>query len=89
MEHYRKIFENKKPGCNLNWRPDPHAKFNRLAELKVIEECINVIKIDHVQRSWYKIGYPRIYGWVYDLHNGLLRKLDLDPDTCFSSIRGT
>ena len=29
---------------------DPHQKFDRLVELNVIEQCVNIVKIDHVQR---------------------------------------
>ncbi len=66
---------------------DPHLKFNRLVELNVIEQCVNVIKIDHVQRHWYQSGYPKIHAWVYDLHNGLLKELDVSLQDYFQSIR--
>jgi len=66
---------------------DPHQKFDRLVELNVIEQCVNVIKIDHVQRKWYKTGFPQIHAWVYDLHNGLLKELDIHLGEYFSSFR--
>ncbi len=34
--------------------PDDHQRFDRLVELNVLEQCMNIIKIDHVQRSWYR-----------------------------------
>jgi carbonic anhydrase len=43
---------------------DSRKKFDRLVELNVIEQCVNIIKIDHVQRSWYKTGYPQLHAWV-------------------------
>jgi carbonic anhydrase len=64
-----------------------HKKFDRLVELNVIEQCVNIAKIDHVQRTWYKTGFPQIHAWVYDLHNGLLKELDVDLEEYFSSIR--
>jgi carbonic anhydrase len=30
---------------------DPQKEFDRLVELNVLEQCMNIIKIDHVQRS--------------------------------------
>lgn len=66
---------------------DAKKKFERLVELNVIEQCINVVKIDHVQRSWYKTGFPKIHGWIYDLHNGILKDLNINISAHFSGIR--
>ncbi len=66
---------------------NPAQKYRRLVELNVIEQCVNVIKIDHVQRKWYQTGYPQVHAWVYDLHNGLLKELDVNLASYFSSIR--
>jgi len=67
---------------------DDKEKFDRLVQLNVMEQCINIIKIDHVQRSWYKTGYPQIYGWVFDVRTGKLIDLDLDMEKVFSEVRG-
>ncbi|MCX6306961.1 MAG: carbonic anhydrase [Bacteroidetes bacterium] len=66
---------------------DPHLRYNRLVELNVIEQCVNVAKIDHVQRKWNQTGFPQIHAWVYDLHKGLLEELDVNLQAYFSSIR--
>lgn len=66
---------------------DEHKRFDRLVELNVLEQCLNIIKIDHVQRSWYKTGYPQIYGWVFDVKSGKLVDLGLDMEKEFSNIR--
>jgi len=66
---------------------DEHKKFDRLVELNVREQCINIIKIDHVQRSWYKTGYPHIHGWVFNVRNGQLIDLDLKMEQVFSEVR--
>ena len=66
---------------------NPKKKFNRLVELNVIEQCVNIIKIDHVQRKWYTTGHPKIHAWVYDLHDGFLKDLDVNLGEYFSSIR--
>jgi carbonic anhydrase len=67
---------------------DQQKRFDRLVELNVREQCINIIKIDHVQRAWYKTGYPKIYGWVFDVRTGKIIDLGLDMEKEFQSIRG-
>jgi carbonic anhydrase len=66
---------------------DEHARFDRLVELNVLEQCINVIKLDHVQRRWYQDRLPRVHGWVMDLRTGLLKDLELKMEREFSEIR--
>jgi carbonic anhydrase len=66
---------------------DKQKKFDRLVELNVKEQCINIIKIDHVQKSWYKTTYPHIHGWVFDVRTGKIIDLGLDMENEFSSIR--
>ena len=66
---------------------DTQKKFDRLVELNVKEQCINIIKIDHVQKSWYKTKYPQIYGWVFDVRTGKIIDLALDMEREFQSIR--
>ncbi len=62
-------------------------KFDRLVELNVREQCINIVKIDHVQRAWYKTGFPQIYGWVFDVRSGKINDLELNIEKEFASIR--
>lgn len=66
---------------------DEHARFDRLVELNVREQCMNIIKIDHVQRSWYKTGFPKIHGWVFDVRTGRLIDLGLKMEQEFAPIR--
>ena len=66
---------------------DDKEKFNRLVELNVIEQCVNVVMIDHVQRSYAKYGYPQVHAWVYDLHNGLLKDLPINLQEYISGFR--
>ncbi len=66
---------------------DTQKKFDRLVELNVREQCINIIKIDHVQRSWYKTGFPQIFGWVFDVRTGHIIDLGLDMEKEFESVR--
>jgi carbonic anhydrase len=73
--------------AELNQLTDPQAKFDRLVELNVQEQCINIIKIDHVQRSWYKSGFPKVHGWVFDVKTGKLIDLHLNMEEKFKEVR--
>ncbi|HLO53825.1 MAG TPA: carbonic anhydrase [Saprospiraceae bacterium] len=66
---------------------DQQQLFDRLVELNVREQCMNIIKIDHVQRSWYKTGFPTIHGWVFDVRTGKLIDLGLQMEKEFMEIR--
>lgn len=66
---------------------DPQLLFDRLVELNVREQCMNIIKIDHVQKSWYKTGFPKIHGWVFDVRTGKLIDLGMDLEKEFMEIR--
>jgi carbonic anhydrase len=66
---------------------DSREQFDRLVELNVREQCMNILKIDHVQRSWYKSGYPKVHGWVFDVRTGKLIDLKLNMAKEFVEIR--
>ncbi len=62
----------------LNAIEDEHDRYNRLVELNVQEQCVNVIKDACVQQSYVANGFPVVHGWVFDLKTGLLKDLNLD-----------
>jgi carbonic anhydrase len=66
---------------------DERKKYDRLVELNVREQCINIIKIDHFQRAWYQTGFPNIHGWVFDVRTGNLIDLNLEQAGIFKEIR--
>lgn len=57
---------------------DEPARYDRLVELNVIEQCLNVIKTAAVQRAYLQHGAPIVHGWVFDLRRGQLRDLEID-----------
>ncbi|MCZ8229251.1 carbonic anhydrase [Flavobacterium sp.] len=52
-------------------------RYNRLIELNVQEQCINIIKTAAVQEAHKERGL-RVYGWVFDIHTGKLIDLKID-----------
>lgn len=71
----------------LNSIADTHQRYNRLVELNVQEQCLNVIKTAAVQQSYIAKGFPVVHGWVYDLHNGLLIDLKIDFEGLLHEIQ--
>ncbi len=61
----------------LNAITDEDAKYKRLVELNVQEQCINVIKTAEVQRAYIDRGI-RVHGWVFDVNSGKLIDLKID-----------
>lgn len=57
---------------------DEHARYNRLIELNVEEQCLNVIKTAVVQKNYIESGYPLVHGWVFDVASGKLKDLNVD-----------
>ncbi|MFL5488075.1 MAG: carbonate dehydratase [Gemmatimonadaceae bacterium] len=52
-------------------------RHNRLCELNVIEQVANVSQTTIVRDAWAR-GQPlAVHGWIYHLHDGLLRDLDI------------
>jgi carbonic anhydrase len=50
-------------------------KTNRLVELNVAEQILNLAKTSIIQKAWKERQYPVLHGWVYGLDNGLLKKI--------------
>ncbi len=71
----------------LDSMTDTQKKFDRLVELNVREQCINIIKIDHVQKAWNRTHFPTVHGWVFDVRTGKLIDLGLDMDEIFGEVR--
>jgi carbonic anhydrase len=50
-------------------------KINKLTELNVKEQCLNLVQTSIIQKSWKETGYPHIHGWVYGLSNGIIKPI--------------
>ncbi len=71
----------------LNAITDETEKYNRLVELNVQEQCVNIIKMAVWQKRFLATGRPTVHGWVFDMHSGKLIDLNIDLDKIFSNIR--
>lgn len=57
---------------------DETKRYDRLVELNVQEQCVNVIKTAVVQKHYLKSSYPTVHGWVFDMRSGSLIDLKID-----------
>jgi carbonic anhydrase len=64
---------------------EEEARYKRLVELNVQEQCINVIKTSDIQQA-YKERSITVHGWVFDVHSGKLIDLKIDFDKIISEI---
>lgn len=54
---------------------DEEEKVDRLVELNVMEQVLNLAKTSIIQQAWRKRKAPTLHGWVYGLEDGLLKTL--------------
>ena len=69
----------------LNQISDEEAKYKRLVELNVQEQCVNAIKTASVQKA-YRDRELKVYGWVFDIHSGELIDLNIDFESVLRNI---
>ncbi len=54
---------------------DEKLKLNKVIELNVREQVLNLAKTSIVQKAWKSYKAPDIHGWVYDLKDGLINPI--------------
>ncbi len=56
------------------------AALNRLCELNVIEQVVNVSRTTILRDAWQRAQPVTVHGWIYGLSNGQLRDLGISID---------
>lgn len=56
---------------------DPKQRARRFVELNVMEQVADLSKTTIVQNAWKKKQPLSVNGWVYDIHDGLLKDLNV------------
>lgn len=69
----------------LNAIKDENKRYDRLVELNVQEQCVNLIKTAAVQKANRSRGL-KVHGWVFDVHTGKLIDLKIDFDKYLNDI---
>ncbi len=59
---------------------DPEERVDLMCEINVVEQVANVCHTTIVQDAW-KRGQPlKVHGWIYSIHDGVLRDLNCSFD---------
>ena len=80
LRHIRDVYDRYKD--ELDKIENPKARFNRLVELNVHQQVLNVCHTTIVQEAWYRKQPLYVHGWVYNMESGKLK----DLNCCYSSI---
>lgn len=66
----------------VNAIEDFDKRVDRLVELNIKTQVMNLAKTGIIQRAWHDNQRPMLHGWVYDLKDGILEKLiEVEPNT--------
>jgi carbonic anhydrase len=64
-----------------------NQKVNKLIEFNVQEQVMNLAKTSIVQKAWKENQRPHLHGWVYDLHDGIIKPVfEMEAGTHIDSI---
>lgn len=69
----------------LNAIEDEEAKYKRLVELNVVEQCVNLVKDPEVQLAMTSRDL-KIHGWVFDIASGKIIDLEVNMEALLSGI---
>ena len=65
---------------------DENLRYDRLVELNVQEQCVNVLKTSEVQLAVSKDELT-VHGWVFDINSGKLIDLNINFDGVLEDIK--
>lgn len=80
LRNIRDVYSRHKE--ELDAIPSEKARCQRLVELNVLQQVLNVCHTTIVQEAWEKNQFLCIHGWVYDLQSGKLK----DLNCCISGV---
>jgi len=71
----------------VNFLPNDEERLNRLIELNVQEQVMNLAKTSIIQKAWKDNNAPHLHGWVYGLNDGLIKPIfEMAANTRIDSI---
>jgi carbonic anhydrase len=62
---------------SLNAISDPQERLDRLCQLNVAEQVLNVAETTIVRDAWARGQEIQVHGWIYGLRDGLIRDLEI------------
>jgi carbonic anhydrase len=83
LRNIRDVYRHHKD--ELNAIEDVKVRYDRLVELNVEEQCVNLIKTAAIQEAFRERGV-RVHGWVFDIRTGKLIDLKINFEEKMKSI---
>lgn len=80
LRYIRDVYSREKE--ELESIADIPLRYDRLAELNVLHQVMNVCHTTIVQNAWANRKKLTVHGWIYDLSTGLLK----DLNCCISAL---
>ena len=62
------------------------ARADRLCELNVLEQALNVCQTTVIQEAWRRDQPVAVHGWIYSLEDGLVRDLDFNVSSADQTV---
>ena len=75
LRHVRDVHDKHQP--RVDALSGEELRQNRLCELNIIEQVVNVCQSTVVRDAWAQGQALAVHGWIYGLDDGLLRDLDM------------
>jgi carbonic anhydrase len=97
LRHIQDVYQKHQPA--LDQVSDFDKRCDRLCELNVVEQVSNVVRTTVVQEAWKRDQQLSVHGWIYGIHNGLVKDLGVSisdsqaltstKQSAYSSILGS
>ena len=84
LRNIRDVYRTHKD--ELNAIEDEGKRYDRLVELNVQEQCVNLLKTAAIQEAITERGLT-VHGWVFDIRTGKLIDLKIDFDAILKDIK--
>ncbi len=66
---------------------DENLRLNKMIELNVHEQVMNLAKTSIIQKAWKHTQLPHLHGWVYDIKDGITKPIfEMEAGTSIDSI---
>ncbi|MCA1635456.1 MAG: carbonate dehydratase [Acidobacteria bacterium] len=75
LRHVQDVMQ--KHDATLSRIADETLRLNKLCELNVVEQVLSAGRTTIVQSAWERGQELAVHGWIYGLHDGLLRDLKM------------
>ncbi len=88
LRHVQDVYQ--KHELAISMLTSKEAQADRLCELNVIEQVVNVCQTTVVQDAWMRGDKVTVHGWIYALKDGKLRDLGMtisSPDEMRSAYQ--